>query len=70
MEELKQLSLWDIDTKEDFKRWERVKVPDLTADNMGIYFDKINELVSRVNELTAVINQLTNTYNPDQTPNE
>jgi hypothetical protein len=50
--QIKKLSNWDLpDTVVKPDGYERTTLPSPTAENMLIYLEKINELVSLVNQL-------------------
>jgi hypothetical protein len=49
--QIKKLSTWDLHTVVKPDGYELTTLPSPTAENMLIYLEKINELVSLVNQL-------------------
>jgi hypothetical protein len=49
--QIKKLSTWDLHTVVKLDGYELTTLPSPTAENMLIYLEKINELVSLVNQL-------------------
>jgi len=53
---IKQLSTWDMgDTVYKQDGWDRITLPEPTAENMMLFMKKINELTAEVNKLSECL---------------
>ena len=58
MKQIKELSVWDLpDTKNEPDGYNLKTVPDMSARNIGVLVEKINEVIQVINKLSSEVKE-------------